>query len=141
MNQGETLKIFLSRVEGSSYAKCVPCDITSSIRHGGANDVLKHFTSQNHSQAISLISSTNTLASLGFVNCNEALKERQRENEFQNQVVRAETLFVQFVAEHNLSFRIGDHFTKLVKKMFPDSVIAKYFQCSRTKTSVFNPLW
>lgn len=64
------------------------------------------------------------------------MKERQRQNEFQIQVVRAEALFVQFAAEHNLSFRIGDHFTKLVKKMFPDSEIAKYFQCSRTKTSV-----
>lgn len=43
---------------------------------------------------------------------------------------------MQFVAEHNLSFRTGDHFTKLVKAMFPDSEVAKGFQCSRTKTSV-----
>ena len=45
-------------------------------------------------------------------------------------------MFVNFVAEHNLPFRVGDHFTKLVKTMFPDSSIAKQFQCSRTKTSV-----
>ena len=73
---------------------------------------------------------------MGFVNSNEALKERQRQNEFQIQVVRAEALFVQFVADHNLSFRIGYHFTKLAKKMFPDTEIAKYLQCSRTKTSI-----
>ena len=41
-----------------------------------------------------------------------------------------------FVAEHNLPFRTGDHFTKLVKSMFPDSDIARQFQCSQTKTSV-----
>ena len=40
------------------------------------------------------------------------------------------------MAEHNLSFRTGDHFIKLVKSMFPDSSIANRFQCSRTKTSV-----
>ena len=45
-----------------------------------------------------------------------------------------------FVAEHNLPFRTGDHFTKLVKSMFPDSDIARQFQCSRTKTSVITRL-
>ena len=45
---------------------------------------------------------------------------------------------MQFVVEHNLPFRIGDHFTKLVKSMFldVDSEVARQFQCSRTKTSV-----
>ena len=52
------------------------------------------------------------------------------------QVLSAEAQFVQFIAEHNMSFRSGDHFTKLVKSMFPDSDIAKQFHCSRTKTMV-----
>ena len=33
-------------------------------------------------------------------------------------------------------FCTGDHFSKLVKNMFPDSAVAKQFHCSRTKTSV-----
>ena len=41
--------------------------------------------------------------------------------------VLAETMFAHFVAEHNLPFTVGDHFTKLVKAMFPDSEIAKKF--------------
>ena len=39
------------------------------------------------------------------------------------QILSAEAQFVQFVAEHNLPFRCGDHLTKLVKSMFPDSDI------------------
>jgi hypothetical protein len=44
-------------------------------------------------------------------------------------------LFSNFVAEHNLPFAISDHFTKLCKKMFTDSEIAKGFACGRTKTT------
>ena len=39
------------------------------------------------------------------------------------------------MCEHNLAFAIGDHFTKLVKEMFPDSKIAQRFSCSRTKAA------
>ena len=66
----------------------------------------------------------------------QARRVRQRQEEEELQFLKAEALFVQFVAEHNLPFRTGDHFTKLVKQMFPDSNIAKRFHCSRTKTSV-----
>ena len=50
-----------------------------------------------------------------------------------DQVTRAETLFSNFAAEHNLSFTVSDHFTDLCKKMFPDSKIAEKFACKRTK--------
>ena len=36
-------------------------------------------------------------------------------------ITKAEVLFPQFVAEHSLSASITDHFTDLVKVMFPDS--------------------
>ena len=39
-------------------------------------------------------------------------------------VIRSETLFTNFVAEHNLPFAVADHFTRLYKQMFPDSKIA-----------------
>ena len=45
---------------------------------------------------------------------------RQRAEEQNRKVQNAEELFVQFIAEHNLPFHTGDHFTKLVKSMFPD---------------------
>ena len=37
-----------------------------------------------------------------------------------DKIIKAETLFFNFVAEHNLPFAISDHFTKLCKKMFTD---------------------
>ena len=51
----------------------------------------------------------------------------------QDQVTKAELYFSLFVAEHNLSFSTANHFTKLCKKMFPDSRIASQFSCARTK--------
>lgn len=50
-------------------------------------------------------------------------------------VTRAEVVFAYFVAEHNLSFTVADHFTKLCKVMFPDSKIALKFSSGRTKTT------
>jgi hypothetical protein len=50
-----------------------------------------------------------------------------------DQVTRAETLFSNFAAEHNLSFTDSDHFTDLCKKMLPDSKTAEKFACIRTK--------
>ena len=70
---------------------------------------------------------------LGFGQSEVARRVRQRQEE---KFLKVEALFVQFVAEHNLPFCTGDHFTKLVKQMFPDSNIAKHFHCSCTKTSI-----
>ena len=49
-------------------------------------------------------------------------------------VIKAETLFSNFIAEHNLPFAVANHFTRLCKDMFPDSKIAQFF-CGKTKTT------
>jgi hypothetical protein len=49
--------------------------------------------------------------------------------------MRAEVLFANFVAEHNIPFLVADCFTQLCKAMFTDSKIASKFSCSRTKTT------
>lgn len=126
----------LSGEEGGDNAKCKVCGVTFSVRHGGANDVTKHFSSKKHIQAMSSMSNAQTLLKFGFGQSEEAKRARRKQEEEQLSVQKAEALFVQFVAEHNLPFRVGDHFTKLVKSMFPDSNVARQFQCSRTKTSV-----
>ena len=137
LNGGATKSIcgdVLSGVEGGDSAKCRVCGVTFSVRHGGVNDVLKHFSSRNHLQA--MCSTSSTLANFGFGHSEEARRARRKQEDEQLQVQKAESLFIQFVAEHNLPFRTSDHFTKLVKIMFPDSNIARQFHCSRTKTSV-----
>lgn len=47
----------------------------------------------------------------------------------------AEVLFANFLVEHDLSFNIADHASKLFTKMFPDSTLASGFQCGRTKAT------
>ena len=81
---------------------------------------------------------TKPLSQFGFGNSSVAQAAKIQAEQQKQKVRQTETLFVQFVAEHNLPFRIGDHFTKLVKAMFPDSQIASQFHCSRTKTSVLS---
>ena len=135
-----SLKVFsgavLSGTDGDDHAFCTLCRVKFSVRHGGANDVRKHFASTKHTSAVSSKQTTRSLSHFGFGNSAAAVSARDRAEELNLKVQRAEALFVHFIAEHNLPFRTGDHFTKLVKKMFPDSEIARQFQCSRTKTSV-----
>lgn len=50
-------------------------------------------------------------------------------------VTEAEARWALFTAKHNLSFLSSDHASKLFKKMFPDSEIAKNFACGHTKTA------
>ena len=50
-------------------------------------------------------------------------------------VIEAEARWATFIAKHNIAFLASDHATKLFRKMFPDSEIAKKFSCGRTKTT------
>ena len=54
-------------------------------------------------------------------------------DKFDSQLIMTETLFSNFVAEHNLPFVVADHFTQLCSQRFPDSKIASKFACKRTK--------
>ena len=56
----------LSGVEGGDKATCKTCGVTFSVRHGGSNDVVKHFSSKHHLQAMCSSSSTQTLDKFGF---------------------------------------------------------------------------
>ena len=128
----------LSGTEGNSLAYCSLCNAVFSVRSGGANDVSKHFGSKKHALHVSSMKHTRNLSNFGVGNSEAAKVARRKSEELQHNVQNAEAQFIQFVAEHNLPFRTGDHFSKLVKSMFPDSEIAKKFQCSRTKTPVLN---
>ena len=129
---------FLSGTEGNSLAYCSLSKAEFSVRSGGANDVSKHFGSEKHALHVSSMKHTRNLSNFGVGNSEAAKMARRKSEELQHNVQKAEAQFIQFVAEHNLPFRTGDHFSKLVKSMFPDSKIAKKFHCPRTKTSVLS---
>ena len=50
-------------------------------------------------------------------------------------VTEAECLMTNFIVEHNLPISVADHMSDLIKRMCPDSKIAKQYQCKRTKTT------
>jgi hypothetical protein len=49
--------------------------------------------------------------------------------------IRAETLFVSFLVEHNLPLSAADHAGPLFRKMFPNCKTAQEFKCARTKAT------
>lgn len=86
---------------------------------------MTHMDTAKHKKAANGLAGNSSLSKFGFkptggVQCN---------------VIRAETLYSVFVAEHNIPFAVADHFTKICKQMFPDSDIAKKFACGKTKTT------
>lgn len=98
---------------GNTCARCTLCSSDFSIAHGGRNDVTTHVKGKHHKDiAMSVVS---------------FLKPQG--------VIQAEAMWAMFVVEHNLAFKASDHATKLFRKMFPDSEVAKKFACGRTKTT------
>lgn len=50
--------------------------ISFSVRHGGANDVVKHLSTKGHWQTVNSKSSTSTLSRYGFGQSDEARKKK-----------------------------------------------------------------
>ena len=107
-----------------NHASCSLCGTDFSVGPGGWNDVTKHKKTSKHMELLKQSTGQSQVSS--YFRDNTRLDDK---------VIRAETLFSQFVAEHNLPFLVADHFTPLVKKMFPDSRVAEKFSCARTKTT------
>ena len=109
---------------------CTYCNEHISIGHGGKNDVKRHVERPKHVENARLARDSGVQARL-----TDLPWSASSSHSFQDLVTKAEVLFAQFIAEHNLPFSVGDHLTKLVKKAFPDSKIAERFQCGHTKTA------
>ena len=108
---------------GSNYAHCDSCGTDINIGHGGVNDIKRHFATAKHQEMVKVTSS------------NQSLRNLFKQSPIEQSVTRAEVLFANFIAEHNLPFLLADHFTHLTRAMFPDSQIAKAFRSAHTKTT------
>ena len=115
-----------SSKKGPLFAFCTVCNSDINIAGGGVYDVKRHCDGVKHKKSLQSVSAQPSISSL----MNSASKES-----LSSKVLKSEVFFAKFVAEHNLSFSTADHFTKLCKKMFPDSNIAEKFSCARTKTT------
>lgn len=106
-----------------NHTSCTLCGTDFNVGAGGWNDVTKHKKTLKHMELIKQNKGQSQVTC--YFRDNTRLDDK---------VIRAETLFSQFVAEHNLPFLVVDHFTPFVKQMFPDSQVADKF-CARTKTT------
>ena len=109
--------------KGQDFAYCTSCRADFKVCYGGRNHVTKHMETMTHQKNYSSVSSTPTVSSM--FNTSTTV----------DKVALAETLFVNYIAEHNYPFLMADHFTDLMKAMFSDSAIAQKFSCKRTKTT------
>lgn len=119
----------IKSTKGDSFILCTYCNEHFSIAHGGKNDVKRHVERQKH------VDNVHSAKQSGIQRRLTDCRASGPSQSFADLVTKAEVLFVHFIAEHNLPFSVGDHFTKLVKKAFPDSKIAEEFHCGHTKTA------
>ena len=99
-------------VKGETYARCNSCNSDFSIKSSGAYDIKIHIESAKHKSSAEARASNHAITSF-FAS---------EKDDFS--VIRAETLWTQFVVDHNMPFTTSDAFTDVVKQMFPDSKVA-----------------
>ena len=102
--------------QGVLQAYCTVCSTHFSVSHGGINDVKNHGEGKNHIDLFRAKSLGNKMTSFF---------RSSKESDMDQSVIMAETLFSELLAEHNAPFALSDHFTKLVKRIFPDSNMLK----------------
>ena len=108
-----------------TYAHCNLCGTDFSVASGGFNEVKRHVEGRRHTERAQQTAGQSSITTMF-----------QRDfDSLQDKTTAAEIYFATFIAEHKLPFLTADHFTKLCKKMFPDSKIAERFACGRTKTT------
>ncbi|GBL76521.1 hypothetical protein AVEN_53264-1 [Araneus ventricosus] len=104
------------------YARCSVCNMELSITHGGKDDCRRHVSGPKHSDLVKAQLQQQSISNFYLSKLEE------------NGVIKAETLFVRFLIEHNIPLAASDHSGVLFTRMFPDLDIAKKFSCGHTKT-------
>ncbi|XP_033746777.1 phosphoserine phosphatase-like isoform X2 [Pecten maximus] len=89
------------------------CCRNFSISHGGKNDVKRHSMATVHKSNEKSGGASETMASFMATQIEDP------------DVINAARIFANFIRDNNLSYETADHFSKLCKQMFPDSMIAQ----------------
>ena len=118
LKEWETLKgqyegLKKSSQKGQDYSYCVPCKKDIKVTASGFYDLESHFKAKKHAENLA-ISKTFKPVNMHFV----------PKKESSTATAEAEVKFCHFIAEHNISFTAADHFSDLVKSLFPGSKIA-----------------
>ena len=122
------LKDWIKSVKESKYAvKCKVCDVV--LTNANKSVLIAHKATKKHSKNFEREKNAIKVDTFFALNKESSLHEK---------VAKAELLFAAFMAEHYMPFRQANHMAEVMKRMFPDSAIAKaiyYFTMKRTKAS------
>ena len=114
------------RVSGQpGKAYCPVCSKSFSVCHQGYRDVQRHMNGSVHQSRTRDVLQTRKITD-NFVS---------EKDDVATKVISAEVRFAAFLLEHNLPIATADHAGPLFRSMFPDSKVASYYGCARTKTT------
>ena len=114
------------RVSGQpGKAYCMVCSKSFSVCHQGYRDVQWHMNGSVHQSRSRDVTQTRKITD-NFVS---------EKDDVATKVTSAEVKFAAFLLEHNLPIATADHAGPLFRSMFPDSKVASYYGCARTKTT------
>lgn len=114
--QGEYAGWIKSSTKGPEFSFCVPCKKDVKVAASGFYDMKSHFKTAGHVENVAKSKSHVPLTQHFASSTNPTSSHK---------ATSAEILFCHFLAEHNIPFTAADHFSDLVKSMFPDSPTAK----------------
>jgi hypothetical protein len=109
-----------------SHAFCNYCNIDISISHSGRFDITRHCGKAKHKNFVNAAKSARPIT--------QFLPARTLENN-ERAVIKAETMMTEVIVNCNMPLSVADVFTKTLKAAFPDSAIAKKYECGRSKTT------
>lgn len=120
----EDFKLWLARVHDDPFkAKCKQCNMTFNAE---LIVIKNHSKSQAHQRRVATIATQPKINSFLKHSCNEIPDNKLATK-------KLEIKLCAFIAEHNISLRILDHLTDLLKTSVSDSDIVKNMQLKCTK--------
>lgn len=102
-----------------NHIRCTYCNSDFSVAHGGRNDCVRHVEGPSHIGKARQVNQNMSVKEL-FQTASSAPAEKHR-----RQVIQSEAILVSVISELNLSLSSADVLLTAIKKMCPDSKIAK----------------
>jgi len=128
--------------------RCLLCQEIVSIAQRGKDQLIRHSKTGTHikrrqnnlgddrklKRLVDTQRNIQTCFASGSAGADDGREDWQKRS-LNNNVTYAETMWCANVSVNNLSFRLSDSMIAMFPRMFPDSKIAKEFQCASDKTA------
>ena len=120
--------------KGELFAFCKVCVCEFGVNSGGRNDCKRHIQSDKHKRnVLAPPEKLRNQTIRGFFV--EKPTTSATASDLELDVTRSEVMLVELAVELNLPMTAVDNFSKAIKRITPDSEIAKRIQCGRSKAT------